>query len=296
MKRRIFPLLLAALLLLLTACGAPAKRKEPTEAAPSWSSRIEGTVEINGASPWTYQLTTRTTERARWDKKDHRIVATCTYQVPHMKITGGLEGGDKNEVHPARAISQRFNDLFEDWLTQRQSNFGEIAAMAEEDYRNRTEDDQWSGSSYCYSDAVTASFWNNGHIACVTMESTSFTGGAHAIDRQEAYTFDLHKGTQVGINDMVQDYNSLRAVVADEILHQTSQQIEEDQASYFSDYEKIIPEWMSRSVIFGPDGLTVMFDVYDIAPYAAGEQAFHIPYDMVEPYLNDYGRELLELA
>ena len=293
MKRRIFPLLLAALLL-LTACGAPAKHEE--EPDPSWSSRTEGTVEIQGTTPWTFQLTTRTTERARWDKEDHRIVATCTYQVPHMKITGGLETADKNEIHPAHAISQRFNELFEEWLAQRQNNFKEIAAMAEADYQDRAEESPWSQSNYCFTDGVTASFWNNGHIACVTMESTSFTGGAHAIDRQEAYTFDLHKGAQVGINDMVQDYNSLRTVVADEILRLTSQKIEEDQASYFSDYEKIIPEWMSRSVIFGPDGLTVMFDVYDIAPYAAGEQSFHIPYEMVKPYLNDYGRELLELA
>ena len=294
MKRRIFPLLLAALLL-LTACGAPAKQAEP-ETAPSWSGQAEGTVDLSGANPWTFQLTTKTTEKARWDKKDHHIVATCTYQVPHMKITGGLDKADKSEVHPARAVVRRFNELFEDWLIQRQNNFKEIAAMAEADYQDRTGESPWDQSGYAYTDAATASFWNNGHIACVTMKSTSFTGGAHPIDRQEAYTFDLHKGAPVGINNMVQDYNSLRGVVSDEILHQAVLHQEEDETVYFSDYEKVIPEWMNRSVSFGPDGLTVMFDVYDIAPYAAGQQSFLIPYDMVEPYLNDYGRELLELA
>ena len=294
MKRRIFLLLLVALLL-LTACKAPAIQNEVPETAPSWSGHAEGMVEINGANPWTFQLTTKTIERAHWDKKNHHVLATCAYQVPRMKITGGLEGADKNEIHPAHAVTQHFNKLFEDWLTQRQKNFKEIATMAEADYKERSEDSPWSDSGYSYIDAVTASFWNNGHIACVTMKSTSFTGGAHAIDRQEAYTFDLHKGVQVGINDMVEDYNSLRNVVSDEILHQTQVQIEEDKTSYFSDYEQVIPDWMSRSVLFGPEGLTVMFDVYDIAPYAAGEQAFHIPYAMVEPYLNDYGRELLEI-
>ena len=43
------------------------------------------------------------------------------------------------------------------------------------------------------------------------------------------------------------------------------------------------------------DGVTIVFNTYDIAPYSAGEQTFFIPYDLVKPYLNDYGLHLLEL-
>ena len=39
----------------------------------------------------------------------------------------------------------------------------------------------------------------------------------------------------------------------------------------------------------------IPYDTYDIAPYSAGEQTFFIPYDLVKPYLNDYGLHLLEL-
>jgi phosphoglycolate phosphatase-like HAD superfamily hydrolase len=42
-------------------------------------------------------------------------------------------------------------------------------------------------------------------------------------------------------------------------------------------------------------GVTIVFNTYDIAPYSAGEQTFFIPYDLVKPYLNDYGLHLLEL-
>ena len=41
--------------------------------------------------------------------------------------------------------------------------------------------------------------------------------------------------------------------------------------------------------------MTIVFNTYDIAPYSAGEQTFFIPYDLVKPYLNDYGLHLLEL-
>ena len=54
-------------------------------------------------------------------------------------------------------------------------------------------------------------------------------------------------------------------------------------------------DWIERSVFYNADGVTIVFNTYDIAPYSAGEQTFFIPYDLVKPYLNDYGLHLLEL-
>lgn len=48
-------------------------------------------------------------------------------------------------------------------------------------------------------------------------------------------------------------------------------------------------------MFYNAKGVTIVFNTYDIAPYSAGEQAFFIPYDLVKPYLNDYGLHLLEL-
>lgn len=65
--------------------------------------------------------------------------------------------------------------------------------------------------------------------------------------------------------------------------------------SYFSDYDKTVLDWIERSVFYNAKGVTIVFNTYDIAPYSAGEQTFFIPYDLVKPYLNDYGLHLLEL-
>ena len=54
-------------------------------------------------------------------------------------------------------------------------------------------------------------------------------------------------------------------------------------------------DWIERSVFYNAKGVTIVFNTYDIAPYSAGEQTFFIPYDLVKPYLNDYGLHLLEL-
>ena len=52
------------------------------------------------------------------------------------------------------------------------------------------------------------------------------------------------------------------------------------------------------NVIPGVSGGTMMvvFGVYDIAPYVAGEQMFAISYDLIAPYLNDYGKALIGLT
>ena len=280
--------------MLLTACGSSQSQKEADDAAISWSGKLNGEAETGG-KVWDYQLTTKTVEKAHWDSRDHRVVASCTYEVPRMKIVGGLDHADKNEVNPAHAIVKNFNDYFDSWLASRQGNFKEIAAMAQEDYDDQRDSDVWSEKEYAYTDQVTAAFWGNRRLVCITLSTASFTGGVHEITGQESYTFDLRTGKMVSINDMVMDYNGLRDAVTEEILQQAALRQDEEQVNFFSDYEKVIPEWMTRNVFFGPLGLTVAFDVYDIAPYASGEQMFSIPYEMVIPYLNEYGREVLEL-
>ena len=42
--------------------------------------------------------------------------------------------------------------------------------------------------------------------------------------------------------------------------------------------------------------MNVVFSAYELAPYAAGPQEFHVPYELLEPYLNDTGRLLLSLS
>jgi len=126
----------------------------------------------------------------------------------------------------------------------------------------------------------------------------TFTGGLHGFQLRLAYNFDMRTGAEITIDDMTDDYVGLRDAVAREILGQ----IDEKYVSYyeslglFDGYEEVIPEWMSRTIFFGQEDLKVVFSVYDIAPYSAGDVAFTIPYELIEPYLNDYGRHMLGLA
>lgn len=298
MKRCILLLLALLSVLALQACGNPQQKPDKEETAV-WHDELDGKVLTNSTASWSFRLATRTEKRSDRVGKEKREVASGMYEVPYMEVdsSAGAPHSSKNGDRPAEEAARKFNHFFEEWLTQRDENFQEISAMAAASYKAKGTDSSWEHPHYHYVDDVTTTFWRNSHIVCVLLRNTSFTGGAHEIVGQTAYTFDLRTGKMVNINDMVEDYAGLRSAVTDAILSQTERMTQEDtdDVGFFSDYREVIPDWMSRNVYFGPDSLTVLFSVYDIAPYAAGEQAFEIPYTLVKPYLNDYGCRLLEI-
>ena len=143
-----------------------------------------------------------------------------------------------------------------------------------------------------YRDEAGISWWQNERLLCVTLSYVSYTGGAHPSTWRQAVSFDLSTGKTVSVTDLATDINQLEEAVYQLILRQIQ---DSGDTSYFSDYDKTVLDWIERSVFYNAKGVTIVFNTYDIAPYSAGEQTFFIPYDLVKPYLNDYGLHLLEL-
>lgn len=288
----------AALLLclLLSGCGSkniPAMQEQ-------WADQVQGETDAYVADRWTYRLSTETVNEQYRYAENQRLMVDAAYELPRMTVyhQDGTPYDEKTEAtSPAVQVAQKFNRYFDEWLVVQKTNFFELAAVAVTDYAKNNS--IWQPPEYYYTDKVSATFWNNDRIACVTLWDRSFTGGAHEISTRSCVTFDLQTGAEITINDMVDDYAGLRDAVALEILGQiqNGKWVKYyDGATLFDDYEKTIPEWMTRSVFFGDTGMTVVFSVYDIAPYAAGEQAFEVSYDLIEPYMNSYGRQVLGIT
>lgn len=288
----------AALLLclLLSACGTQSVSAKQEQ----WVDQVQGEMGAYVPERWTYRLSCETVNEQYCYAENQRLMVDASYALPRMTVyhQDGRPYDEKSEVVlPAMQAAQKFNQYFDEWLALQKTNFSELATAAVTDY-TKNASDVWQQPDYHYTDKVAATFWNNDHIACVTLWSNSFTGGAHEISTRSCVTFDMHTGTVITINDMVDDYAALRDAVALDILGQ----IQDgkwvkyyDGATLFDDYEETIPEWMTRSIFFGDGKMTVVFSAYDIAPYSAGEQAFEVSYALIEPYLNDYGRRMLEI-
>lgn len=295
MKKNCIAALLMVLVLLMTGCGAA----HTTEHAFSnWDDHVHKDM-AGTEDTWSYLLTTEVRSLEHYDE-DGRLLVSGRYEVPVMKVfhADGTPYTEQTELMaPAMQVARQVNDCFAQRIKAWQINFAEICTLAELD--SRENNGNWGKQGYYYTDAVQAVFWNNSHLACVTLRSDSFTGGANHIRSRHALIFDMRTGKEITINDMVDDYAGLRDAVALEILGQIAdgKYVKYyNGALLFDDYEETIPEWMTRSVFFGPQSMTVVFGMYDIADYDAGEPAFMIPYTLIEPYLNQYGKTVLEIG
>ena len=283
----------AVLCLLLTGCAA----HTTDDAFQNWDVQVQRDMDLP-EEQWSYTLRTEQYPLNHY-AEDGRLLLEGGYGLPVMEVfhADGTAFDPVTESYaPALQVAQRFNDFFAAKMAAYQKDYDEVSRMAHDSYESGEE--LWDNEAYHYSYTVDAAFRTGGDLACVTMTVRSFTGGAHGIQFRVAYNFDMRTGQEITIDDMTDDYVGLRDAVAKEILSQ----IDEKYVSYyeslglFDGYEEVIPEWMGRTVFFGEKQMKVVFSVYDIAPYSAGDVVFNIPYDLIEPYLNDYGRHMLGLA
>lgn len=136
-------------------------------------------------------------------------------------------------------------------------------------------------------------------LADVTeMARTSYSGGAHPNSWRLAVSFDLNNGQALQMTDLTDNADGMRAAVTESLLYQVKKsdvwaQVGEE--GFFEDYQDTLQTWMDQCLIFEDSGITVAFSPYTIAPYAAGEQSFQVPYSLLKPYLNERGLRLLGL-
>ena len=298
-KMRILPALLA-LVLVIAGC------KGPSVPVPQSASRMDLEQEVvlsgtasDGENRWGFRIVTYTVsgEHCAQDGSE-RVLTRHSYQTAAMEVFAA-EGG--SGIAPAAThAAEEFNTYFDQILREDVAWFDEMAEMADEDYSmsGRLPDSVWNAKGFAYSDQAALDFWSNGRLVCVTTTRSSYTGGAHPNTWRTAVTFDLRTGRIVTPADLTDDVAQMQVAVEKELLRQAKekQRTAEDLSQvYYDDYLETLHAWMDRSVQFNDEGMTVIFGVYDIASYAAGEQTFLITYEDLAPYLNEYGRSVLEL-
>lgn len=130
------------------------------------------------------------------------------------------------------------------------------------------------------------------HYALPVLTASNAAG-----NKLEAETITVRRVNSYFADWLSRDWSGLQQAVTRELLRQAGELVRENgEGMLFDDYETTIADWSSRTILFGEGGMTVVFGVYDIAPYAAGEQMFAISYDLIAPYLNDYGKALIGLT
>lgn len=295
--KKLYVLLLAAMLLTLAACltacsavpmlsladdklqppGSPAKDTgEKADPLPQeWSIRLEQVNKENYA-------------------EDDRLLAKGSYQVFQLEPE---DGGNTLTVTTQTADS--INRYFEQWRKSQLQFLADVTEMARTSYAGTNgADPRWEQTEYVYSDTVTTDYWVGPRLLCVSMYYSSYSGGAHPNSWRVAVSFDLNTGEAVKIMDLAEDSEGLRAAVKENLLYQIRESdiwAEYGAEAFFEDYEDTVGNWADQCLVFDDNGLTVVFNPYTIAPYATGELSYLIPYSLLQPYLNGRAMQLLGL-
>ena len=286
---------LTALILILLLCGCAAtavvsvpeppvqEELPPVEVLPS-QEVISYTV---GMSVWTDEALT----------EDSTQLATYTFVLPELRAvredgTVIVEPQNDAEAQALSAIAA-FNEKFGKWA--RAEEFHEIVSWAEEQYASMTaEGIEWFAP---YALELDCTVYQTDHIISVSGIYYSYTGGAHPNTWRLGWNYDLETGEFMDL-EMLGEGTELNEAVAAEIIRQAQIPLEDGLVRvemYWEDYEEIVANWSSYAVTFGETGMDVVFSAYELAPYAAGPQEFHLPYDYLKPHLSEQGKLLLGL-
>ena len=109
---------------------------------------------------------------------------------------------------------------------------------------------------------------------------------AHPGSYNVTVNYDLDHGRELALGDLFLPDSNYLEMISKYCTAQLSQQPYAD--SFFLEGAKPTPE-NYRNWNIAPDGLLITFDVYQVAPYAAGPQKVLVPYDELRALIDSQG-------
>lgn len=293
--KKLYILFLAAILLTLaaclTACSAGPAVSMADDSLLASADDEEDAEKKQDTVPQEYGVRLDHVYKENY-AEDDRLLVKGSYEVFQLEQgTGGI-------VTTSRAAGY-INDHFNQWRKDQLQFLADVTEMARDSYASvGGVDPRWEQPEYVYSDVVTTDYWAGARLLCVSMNYISYSGGAHPNSWRMSVSFDLNDGRYVKITDLTDDPEGMRDAVAENLMYQIKKSqvwAEVGEEGFFEDYPQSLQEWMDHCLVFGDSGITVVYNPYTLAPYAAGAQTFQVPYSLLKPYLNGRGLRLLGL-
>lgn len=118
-------------------------------------------------------------------------------------------------------------------------------------------------------------------ILSISIPIENYGGGAHGWYGDYPHSFDVETGKEIKFTDIVRNMRGMYDLVTD--ILQVKYEDEWDMFISYMDgqdpYEAYITEAVEQGFYFNNKGITLVFNPYDIAAYAAGAIEVYIPYE-----------------
>ena len=121
---------------------------------------------------------------------------------------------------------------------------------------------------------------NTEKLVSLELMISAFTGGAHPIGFSETFNFSVPEGKAIGLDDLILDKAGLTQLAEREF--KLSRGLPEDanlseEGFFYGD-----PFSLPANFVLTREGLYLIYNVYEAAPYALGPTEFVIPYDKLK--------------
>lgn len=192
------------------------------------------------------------------------------------------------------AAEKKITEQFSDQILEIKKTYKEYKKEAKACFKEAPEamgkNQGFYSLSYDYSEAA------RGEMYSVLSSMTCYMMGAHGGFMQRGYNFDLRTGESVSLNQILPFCTDakLRKRLVTYIKQKVTKEMGENILYEDINWDEFFGEKPVYEVEFTLiDGkITLMFNQYDIAPYAAG--TIYIELDpAMEKYFTEYGKELL---
>ena len=236
----------------LCSRSLPDLSKETRADMPAWKS---GLTEIG---------CTLSSENKDYTADDGTVIGTSEVTRPVFSATGDYPQSG------ADAVNKFYNDLID-------SDLDSYATQMKQDYKDYSED--WMNYNEAWNDFECPYF--NDEVMSLSILFSNYTGGAHGMYATYYHTFDRMTGKELKLSDiLLTGSDEFKADVVNAIQEKTQGKdclfvTPSEAVSNYSSMDDF--NWCLKD-----DGIQVMFGVYEISSYAAGEQTVTVPYNELQ--------------
>lgn len=288
MKRKLVALVLALACAMMFGCGEKAPESNPdggmTGQTGTGINKNQGQTESAGGQTGAESGQTGTgadVVSISYEYEDDNKLTEegfayffCSYVRPEVAIKG------------YDAAAAKINEFFDD---------------DQELFEEQTEDYAWDAKDYYDTTQGQALYsWyvdvsgkraDAGVISFVRTENV-YLGGAHGSYVESGLVFDTKTGEQLALQDLSEQGDAFYQMVKEEVLRQCKEYPEQEGFFFPTDSQEFadaIEDILAGdNWYFTKSGLVVVANIYSIAPYAAGNFMFEIPYDELEGLKEEY--------
>jgi hypothetical protein len=113
------------------------------------------------------------------------------------------------------------------------------------------------------------------------LQFEEYTGGAHPYSYNVAFSFDPADGHEITLDEIMKENyeDTLLPLITQELMQHFKANTLEELGSYLFDPGNL---FISKNIMMGADGLVIIYNKYEIAPYAMGDIILEIEYDKLK--------------